>query len=138
VSDNGPGIDPQTVHHVFDAFSTTKPEGWEWAWRSAVQSLTRTAAVFGPKQMTARRNFSIHVTHRARRSMTATKATVFIVDDDPSIRLALENLVSSIGQQVETYAAAQDFLRDCPRDPAGCLVLDVQMPGLSGWIFKVS
>jgi FixJ family two-component response regulator len=64
--------------------------------------------------------------------MTATKATVFIVDDDPSIRVALENLVSSIGQQVETYAAAQDFLRDCPRDPAGCLVLDVQMPGLSG------
>jgi FixJ family two-component response regulator len=64
--------------------------------------------------------------------MTATKATVFIVDDDPSIRVALENLVSSFGQQVETYAAAQDFLRDCPRDPAGCLVLDVQMPGLSG------
>ena len=64
--------------------------------------------------------------------MTATKATIFIVDDDPSIRLALENLISSIGQQVETYAAAQDFLRDCPRNPAGCLVLDVQMPGLSG------
>ena len=64
--------------------------------------------------------------------MTATKTTIFIVDDDPSIRLALENLVSSIGQQAETYAAAQDFLRDCPRDPAGCLVLDVQMPGLSG------
>ena len=64
--------------------------------------------------------------------MTATKATIFIVDDDPSIRLALENLVSSIGQQVETYAAAQDFLRDCPRNPAGCLVLDVHMPGLSG------
>jgi FixJ family two-component response regulator len=64
--------------------------------------------------------------------MTATRATIFIVDDDPSIRLALENLVSSIGQQAETYAAAQDFLRDCPRNPAGCLVLDVQMPGLSG------
>jgi FixJ family two-component response regulator len=64
--------------------------------------------------------------------MTTAKATIFIVDDDPSIRLALENLVSSIGQQVETYAAAQDFLGHCPRNPAGCLVLDVQMPGLSG------
>lgn len=64
--------------------------------------------------------------------MMATKATIFIVDDDPSIRLALENLVSSTDQPVETYAAAQDFLRDCPRNPAGCLVLDVQMPGLSG------
>jgi FixJ family two-component response regulator len=64
--------------------------------------------------------------------MMATKATIFIVDDDPSIRLALANLVSSIGQPVETYMAAQDFLRNCPRNPAGCLVLDVQMPGLSG------
>jgi FixJ family two-component response regulator len=64
--------------------------------------------------------------------MTATKSTIFIVDDDPSLRLALENLVSSTGQQAETFATAQDFLRDCPRDPAGCLVLDVQMPGLSG------
>ncbi|HYJ86145.1 MAG TPA: response regulator transcription factor [Pyrinomonadaceae bacterium] len=64
--------------------------------------------------------------------MTATKSTIFIVDDDPSIRLALENLVTSTGQPAETYAAAQDFLRDCPRDPSGCLILDVQMPGLSG------
>lgn len=64
--------------------------------------------------------------------MTLPKPVIFIVDDDPSIRLALENLLSSTGQQVETYAAAQDFLRDCPRNAAGCLVLDVQMPGLSG------
>lgn len=64
--------------------------------------------------------------------MTLPKPIIFIVDDDPSIRLALENLLSSTGQQVETFAAAQDFLRDCPRNAAGCLVLDVQMPGLSG------
>ena len=64
--------------------------------------------------------------------MTATKPVIFIVDDDPSIRLALGNLVSATRQQAETYATAQDFLRDCPPDPAGCLVLDVQMPGLSG------
>jgi FixJ family two-component response regulator len=64
--------------------------------------------------------------------MTAVKPTIFIVDDDSSVRLALENLVSSTGQQAETYATAQDFLRDCPRDPSGCLVLDVQMPGVSG------
>jgi FixJ family two-component response regulator len=64
--------------------------------------------------------------------MTAMEPIIFIVDDDPSIRLALENLVSSTGQQAQTYPTARDFLRDCPRDPAGCLVLDVQMPGLSG------
>jgi len=64
--------------------------------------------------------------------MTVPKPIIFIVDDDPSIRLALENLVSSTGQQAATFATAQDFLRDCPRDPAGCLVLDVQMPDISG------
>ena len=64
--------------------------------------------------------------------MTATKPIIFIVDDDLSVRAALENLVSSTGQQALTYATAHDFLRDCPRDAAGCLVLDVQMPGLSG------
>ena len=64
--------------------------------------------------------------------MTPTESTIFIVDDDESIRLALENLITSTGQRAETYATAQEFLRGCPRDPAGCLVLDVQMPGLSG------
>ena len=64
--------------------------------------------------------------------MTVPNPIIFIVDDDPSIRLALENLVSSTGQQAATYATAQDFLRDCPRDRAGCLILDVQMPGTSG------
>ena len=61
-----------------------------------------------------------------------TKPIIFIVDDDLSVRLALENLVNSTGQHTQTFATAQDFLRQCPGDPAGCLVLDVQMPGLSG------
>ena len=64
--------------------------------------------------------------------MTETPPTVYVVDDDPSIRSALENLISSHGLRVETFPAAQDFLRGCPHDAAGCLVLDVQMPGLSG------
>ena len=64
--------------------------------------------------------------------MTETAPTVYVVDDDPSIRSALENLIGSHGLRVETFQAAQDFLRDCPPDAAGCLVLDVQMPGLSG------
>ncbi len=64
--------------------------------------------------------------------MTETPPTVYVVDDDPSVRSALENLISSHGLRVETFPAAQDFLRDCPPDAAGCLILDVQMPGLSG------
>lgn len=64
--------------------------------------------------------------------MTETPPTVYVVDDDPSVRSALENLISSHGLRVETFPAAQEFLRRCPPDAAGCLVLDVKMPGLSG------
>ena len=64
--------------------------------------------------------------------MTEAPPTVYVVDDDPSVRSALENLISSHGLRVETFPAAQEFLRGCPPDAAGCLVLDVQMPGLSG------
>jgi two-component system response regulator FixJ len=64
--------------------------------------------------------------------VTETAPTVYVVDDDPSVRSALENLISSHGLRVETFPAAQEFLRSCPENAAGCLVLDVQMPGLSG------
>ncbi|ADE14690.1 response regulator receiver [Nitrosococcus halophilus Nc 4] len=59
--------------------------------------------------------------------------TVFIVDDDASIRRSLERLIKSVGFQVESFASAQEFLRREPTiRPAG-LVLDVRMPGPSGF-----
>jgi|SRR6185369_4077088 len=58
--------------------------------------------------------------------------TVFLVDDDPSVRKALTRLLKSAGYEVEAFASAHDFL-DHPRgDGEACLVLDVRMPGLSG------
>jgi DNA-binding NtrC family response regulator len=64
--------------------------------------------------------------------MTADSATVLVVDDDASIRDSLSNLVRSAGLHVQTFASAQEFL--ARRRPAGpsCLVLDVDLPGLSG------
>ena len=62
----------------------------------------------------------------------ATTPIVFIVDDDLSVRDSLESLVLSVGWQAETFASAEDFL-DRPRVVApSCLVLDVQLPDLSG------
>jgi FixJ family two-component response regulator len=59
-------------------------------------------------------------------------AIVWVVDDDVSVREALEGLVRSAGLRVETFRSAQEFL-DRPRaDLPGCLVLDVRLPGLSG------
>ncbi|OPX56007.1 two component transcriptional regulator, LuxR family [Oceanospirillum multiglobuliferum] len=58
--------------------------------------------------------------------------TIFVIDDDPDVRESLQWLLESVGLQVCTYATALDFLAQCPEDAAGCIVMDVRMPGLSG------
>jgi len=59
-------------------------------------------------------------------------AIVFVIDDDLSIREAIQSLVRLEGLRVETFATAQDFLRRKRPDLPGCVVLDVELPGLSG------
>lgn len=64
--------------------------------------------------------------------MKPVQPTVFVVDDDPSVREALDDLLQSVGLRCELFGSAQDFLR-CERpDAPACLVLDVRLPGLSG------
>src|ERR1700759_3268189 len=58
--------------------------------------------------------------------------TVFIVDDDVSVREGLTALVESLGLPVRAFASAQDFLAHTAEDAAGCLVLDIYMPGMTG------
>jgi len=58
--------------------------------------------------------------------------TVFVVDDDPSIREALSSLIRSVKLRVETFSSAQEFLRHNRLDAPACLVLDVRLPGLDG------
>lgn len=62
-----------------------------------------------------------------------TSPTVFLVDDDPSVRRALARLIKSAGYQVQTFGSAREFLDRKPdaTEPV-CLVLDIRMPGLSG------
>ena len=59
-------------------------------------------------------------------------AVVAIVDDDPSVRRGLERLIRSVGWKAETFASAQEFLAHPRTEAPGCLVLDLQLPGLSG------
>lgn len=65
--------------------------------------------------------------------MSNQNPTVFVVDDDLSLRKALSRLLKSEGYDVETFSSAQEFLHADPRckGPA-CLLLDVKMPGLNG------
>lgn len=64
--------------------------------------------------------------------MTTQQPTVFIVDDDPSIRRVLGELFDTQGMPWETYASAQEFLDRLDTTRTGCLLLDVRMPGSSG------
>ena len=64
--------------------------------------------------------------------MSAQEPIVFVVDDDESVRNSLRRLLMSVGLAVEVFPSAQAFLDSVRPDAPGCLVLDVQLPGLSG------
>src|SRR5213594_586556 len=57
---------------------------------------------------------------------------VCVVDDDASVREAVGGLLRSVGMTVETFGSAREFLASARRDAPSCLVLDVELPGLSG------
>jgi FixJ family two-component response regulator len=58
--------------------------------------------------------------------------TVFIVDDDPAICESLSDLMESAGLAARRFASAEQFLEACTPELAGCLVLDVRLPGMTG------
>lgn len=64
--------------------------------------------------------------------MSGPGQTVYIVDDDEAVRDALRMLLGTAELRVETFASAAAFLKDYRPAQAGCLVLDVRMPGMSG------
>jgi FixJ family two-component response regulator len=66
----------------------------------------------------------------------AAQATVYVIDDDASLREALARLFRSVGLQVKAFASAGEFLRNKLTDGPSCLVLDVRLPGLSGLDFQ--
>jgi len=61
-----------------------------------------------------------------------SEPTVFIVDDDEAMRESMTWLIESVGLKVQTYASADEFLQSYYPGRAGCLLLDVRMPGMSG------
>ncbi len=69
--------------------------------------------------------------------MTPTAApTVFVIDDDPLVRSAIQGMLKSVGLHSETFATPQEFLRSKRLDGPSCLVLDVRLPGINGLDFQ--
>ena len=64
--------------------------------------------------------------------MKSPQNCVFIVEDDPSMRNALKNLLRSVGLEPSVYGSAQEFLEASRPNAPSCLILDVRLPGLSG------
>ena len=64
--------------------------------------------------------------------MKEEPATVFIVDDDEAVRASLKLLLKTLGLPALAYASAQEFLAAFDPQRAGCLVLDIRMPAMSG------
>ena len=66
----------------------------------------------------------------------ANTATVFVVDDDASIRASIQGLLKSAGLRSEGFETAEKFLERKPLDGPSCLILDVSLPGVSGIVFQ--
>src|SRR5712671_3995246 len=66
----------------------------------------------------------------------AAASTVFVIDDDPLVRSAIQGMLKSVGLRSETFATPQEFLRSKRPDGPNCLVLDVRLPGINGLDFQ--
>jgi FixJ family two-component response regulator len=62
----------------------------------------------------------------------STLSVISVIDDDPSVRAATNNLLNSHGYVVHTFASAEEFLRSTLLDDTSCVIADIQMPGMSG------
>ena len=64
--------------------------------------------------------------------MTGPVERVYVVDDEPAVRKALWRVLRVAGIEVSTFGSAEEFLGALEKEPAGCAILDVSMPGLDG------
>lgn len=64
--------------------------------------------------------------------MPQESVTVYVVDDDESIRRALKRLLRSAGYHAVTFESAEDFIDSAPEGGQGCLILDIRLPGMTG------
>jgi len=67
-----------------------------------------------------------------KRSMTSAPRVVHIIDDDGAFRAAVSRLLRASGYRVNLYRSADQFLEGAAQDEAGCILLDIRMPGISG------
>jgi FixJ family two-component response regulator len=68
--------------------------------------------------------------------MADNRPTIFVVDDDASVRDAISNLLESVGLRALVFGSTEEFWKSAKPDAPGCLVLDVRLPGVNGLEFQ--
>jgi FixJ family two-component response regulator len=71
-----------------------------------------------------------------KKELSEAQSVVFVIDDDASVRQALQSLFRSVGLQAQVFGSTAEFLSGNLPDVASCLVLDVRLPGVSGLDFQ--
>ncbi len=148
MTDSGHGMDEATLARVFQPFFTTKAGGMGLG-----LSISRTIVAAHGGTLSARSAPGDGTTFRlelpagspdAVRSAppaaaaVGTGGTVFVIDDDPSMRRAVDRQLQGAGYVVETFASAQAYLERTPPAGIACIVSDLRMPGLSGLDLQAS
>lgn len=142
VSDNGSGIDAPTLSRIFEPFFTTKTGGMGLG-----LSISRNIAAGHGGMLSAQSTIGEGATFRFelpragatalanepdRRLRERPEGCVHVIEDDASMRRALERQLGAAGYEVRSFASAEDFLAGAPAAGRACIVTDVRMPGASG------
>ena len=136
VQDSGVGLAPENLDRAFSAFYTTKPEGMGMGLaisRSIVEAHGGRIWATPNSPRGAVFQFILPV---GRGIVSEPSPIVFVIDDSPAVREALDSLIRSIHLNVRTFGSTEEFLQFKRPDAPGCLVLDVRLPGLSGLDFQ--
>ncbi len=148
ICDNGVGFDNESYQRLLEPFYTTKKNGLGMGLaisKSIVQShggklwaqnnpglgaafYFTVPAANGTEVIAAR----VHEHEHEQKEGNSDVETVFIVDDDSSVRKGMGNLIGAAGYTVETFESAQVFLQRERYSGTGCLLVDLHMPGQSG------
>ena len=135
VSDNGHGIAADKLSHVFEPFFSSKPNGLGMG-----LAISRDIIEAHGGRLWAKNNeaggatftFTLPAAEGGDAEVNAPVPLVRIVDDDASFLTAVARMLRASGFAVKTFASAAEFLARPELDVPGCVLVDLQMPGLSG------
>lgn len=134
VRDRGAGIPAKDLPRILEPFYTTKPGGMRMG-LSIARSIIEAhgGRLWAENTPEGGATFSLVLpVNGGGASVMASPATVYVVDDDPSVRKSLARLLIHAGYRVEAFASACEFLARPRRARPSCLVLDVRLPEMNG------